>query len=147
MSTPFFLCFWTGTSLSHHLVMRDFWNTSFLNAICIYANFIKHNRHFMSTYFLLDPFEFPYYFYRIRGELIFVIVPPVMMAQSRAESTRDTYNYGQYINRFLFLAINTPPSLGNYFFILKKYFFRCFFFFFWYFCFCFRRFLRSQNKP
>ena len=25
------------------------------------ANFIKHNRHFMSTYFLLDPFEFPYY--------------------------------------------------------------------------------------
>ena len=35
------------------------------------ANFIKHNRHFMSTYFLLDPFEFPYYFYRIRGELIY----------------------------------------------------------------------------
>ena len=27
------------------------------------ANFIKHNRHFMPTYFLLDPFEFPYYFY------------------------------------------------------------------------------------
>ena len=26
------------------------------------ANFIKDNRHFMSTYFLLDPFEFPYYF-------------------------------------------------------------------------------------
>ena len=34
------------------------------------ANFIKHNRHFLSTYFLLDPFELPYYFYRIRGELI-----------------------------------------------------------------------------
>ena len=28
--------------------------------IYIYTNFIKHNRHFMSTYFLLDPFEFPY---------------------------------------------------------------------------------------
>ena len=39
----------------------------------INANFIKHNRHFMSTYFLLDPFEFPYYFYRIRGELIYVL--------------------------------------------------------------------------
>ena len=26
----------------------------------------------MSTYFLLGPFEFPYYFYRIRGELIYV---------------------------------------------------------------------------
>ena len=24
-----------------------------------------------------------------------------MMTQSRAESTRDTYNYGQYINQFL----------------------------------------------
>ena len=42
--------------------------------ICIFrqhffvnANFIKHNRHFMPTYFLLDPFEFPYYFYRIGG--------------------------------------------------------------------------------
>ena len=45
--------------------------------ICIFrqhffvnANFIKHNRHFMPTYFLLDPFEFPYYFYRIRGEIV-----------------------------------------------------------------------------
>ena len=37
------------------------------------ANFIKHNRHFMPTYFLLDPFEFPYYFYRIWGELIYVL--------------------------------------------------------------------------
>ena len=27
----------------------------------------------MSTYFLLDPFEFPYFFYRIRGELIYVL--------------------------------------------------------------------------
>ena len=48
--------------------------------ICIFrqhffvnANFIKHNRHFMPTYSLLDPFEFSYYFYRIRGELIKVL--------------------------------------------------------------------------
>ena len=27
----------------------------------------------MPTYFLLDPFEFTYYFYRIRGELIKVL--------------------------------------------------------------------------
>ena len=39
----------------------------YIYIIYIYANSIKHNRHFMSTYFLLDPFEFPYYFYRIRG--------------------------------------------------------------------------------
>ena len=37
------------------------------------AILIKHNRHFLSTYFLLDPFVFPYYFYRIRGELIYVL--------------------------------------------------------------------------
>ena len=30
----------------------------------------------------------------------FVIDPPLMMAQSPAESTRDTYNYGQYLNQF-----------------------------------------------
>ena len=48
--------------------------------ICIFrqhffvnANFIEHNRHFMPTYSLLDPFEFLYYFYRIRGELIKVL--------------------------------------------------------------------------
>ena len=41
----------------------------------------------MSTYFLLDPFEFPYYFYRIRGE-----------------STRDIYNNGQYISQ------SPPPN-------------------------------------
>ena len=29
-----------------------------------------------------------------------ILNPPLMMAQSRAESTRDTYNYGQYINQF-----------------------------------------------
>ena len=27
----------------------------------------------MSTYFLLDPFEFPYYFYRIRGEKLQIL--------------------------------------------------------------------------
>ena len=90
----------------------------------------------MSTYFLLDPFESPYYFYRIRGELIYVLsivvcipstfCPTLGDHQGRiyyksdvtfvlayyhyvraslplkimAESTRDTYNYGQYINQF-----------------------------------------------
>ena len=35
-----------------------------------------------------------------KSYITFVIDPPLMMAQSRAESTRDTYNYGQYINQF-----------------------------------------------
>ena len=41
--------------------------------IYIYTNFIEHNRHFLSTYFLLDPFVLPYCFYRIRRELIYVL--------------------------------------------------------------------------
>ena len=44
-----------------------------LAAFLVDTNFIKHNRHFMSTYFLLDPFEFPYYFYCIWGALIYVL--------------------------------------------------------------------------
>ena len=46
--------------------------------IYIYANFIEHNRHFMPTYSLLDPFEFPYYFYRIRGGIDLGIVHSCM---------------------------------------------------------------------
>ena len=55
-------------SLSIYIYIYIYWQHFFVN-----TNFIKHNRYFMSTYFLLDPFEFPYYFYRIRGELIYVL--------------------------------------------------------------------------
>ena len=40
--------------------------------VCVCANFVEHNRHFLSTYFLLYPFVFPYCFYRIWRELIYV---------------------------------------------------------------------------
>ena len=50
--------------LSLYIYMQHF----FIN-----TNFIEHNRHFLSTYFLLDPFVFPYCFYRIRRELIYVL--------------------------------------------------------------------------
>ena len=46
---------------------------SILGFIYIYTNFIKHNRYFLPTYCLLDPFVFPYCFYRIRHELIYVL--------------------------------------------------------------------------
>ena len=39
------------------------------------------------------------------------------MAQSRAESTRDTYNYGQYINQF---PPNTIKAIREYERIQKK---------------------------
>ena len=38
--------------------------------IYIYTNFVEHNRQFLFTYFLVDPFILPYCFYRIRWELI-----------------------------------------------------------------------------
>ena len=38
--------------------------------IYIYTNFVEYNRHFLSTYFLVDPFILPYWFYSIRRELI-----------------------------------------------------------------------------
>ena len=47
-------------SLSHSLTHTHSLSLSVYTYI--YANFIKRNRRFMSTYFLLDPFEFPYYF-------------------------------------------------------------------------------------
>ena len=59
--------------------ISESWRLQFQKTIYVYiyffvdTNFIKHNRHFMSTYFLMDPFEFPYYFYRIRGEMIYIL--------------------------------------------------------------------------
>ena len=35
-----------------------------------------------------------------KSYISFVTDSPLMMAQSRAESTRGTYNYGQYLNQF-----------------------------------------------
>ena len=50
------------------------------------------------TYFKLhDPAAHKY---NSTLDITFVIDRPLMMAQSRAERTRDTYNYGQYLNQF-----------------------------------------------
>ena len=57
-----------GQQIDVYIYIYIFWQHFFVD-----THFIKHNRHFMSTYFLLDPFEFLYYFYRIRGELIYVL--------------------------------------------------------------------------
>ena len=38
--------------------------------IYIYTNYVENNWHFLSTYFLVDPFIMPYSFYRIRWVLI-----------------------------------------------------------------------------
>ena len=62
--------YWLVITPKKQLLFRRMGNIYIYIYIYLYANFIKHNRHFMPSYFLLGPFEFPYYFYRIRGELI-----------------------------------------------------------------------------
>ena len=54
--------------------------------IYIDANFIKHNRHFMSKYFLLDPFEFPYYFSRLSEWMLFLQSVICLFTRSRLYS-------------------------------------------------------------
>ena len=49
--------------------------------------------------------------------ITFVIDPPLIMAQSQAKSTRDIYNYGQYINQF---PPNTIKAIWQYERIQKK---------------------------
>ena len=51
-----------------YIYIYIYWQHFFVNTI-----FIEHNRHFLSTYFLLDPFVLPYCSYRIRQELIHVL--------------------------------------------------------------------------
>ena len=52
-----------------------------------------------------------------KSYITFVIDPPLIMAQSRAESTWDIYNYGQYINQF---PPNTIKVIRQYEWIQKK---------------------------
>ena len=52
-----------------------------------------------------------------KSYITFVIDPPLMMAQSRAESTWDTNNYGKNINQF---PPNTIKSIRQYERINKK---------------------------
>ena len=54
---------WAAWSQSFKYVY--FWRHFFIN-----TNFVEHDRHFLSRYFLLDPFVLLYCFYRIRQELI-----------------------------------------------------------------------------
>ena len=73
------------------------------------ANFIEHNRHFMPTYSLLDPFEFPYYFYRIRGELIKVLSIIVCIP-----STSFSDFYMSNLENRIFNSIKKPPIYLRY---------------------------------
>ena len=44
---------------------------------CLYIYLIKHNRHFLSTYFFVNPFKLLYWSYDIRWEL--VDKPPIII--------------------------------------------------------------------
>ena len=78
----------------------------------------------MSKYFLLDPFEFPYYFYRIRGELIYVLsivvyIPSTFCPTLGHQQGRIYYKsdvafvlaYYYYVRASLPLKIMGPPEV------------------------------------
>ena len=48
-----------------YIYIYIYWRHFFIN-----TNFVEYNRYFLSTYFIADPSILPYYFYRIRRELI-----------------------------------------------------------------------------
>ena len=86
-----------------------------LQHFIVNTHFIEHNRHFLSTYFLLDPFVLPYCVYRIRGELIYVLsivvcipitfCPTLGHHRGRIYYKSDIYIYINiyiYIYKFLF---------------------------------------------
>ena len=61
-----------GYFVGWFLIYKSLWFIRYQSMIYIYiyTNFVEHNRHFLSTYFLVDPFLLPYWFYNIRQELI-----------------------------------------------------------------------------
>ena len=71
-----------------------FWQHFFINTY-----FIKYNRHFLSTYFCVNPFVLPYWSNDIRRELV-----NVSSIISWAKSTWKITNYGRFINQF-------PPNI------------------------------------
>ena len=90
--------------------------------ICIFrqhffinANFIEHNRHFMPTYSLLDPFEFPYYFYRIRGELIKVLSIVVCIPSTFCPTCN------QHLIELIFKPVLTYLNVFSYWHYLQNY--------------------------
>ena len=107
-----------------------FWQHFFVN-----TNLIKHNKHFLSTYFLLDPFVLPST--RIKSIHSILTVKTLLHSSNMrkqklhhfcnrsspddgpksTESTRDTYNNGQYINQF---PPNTIKAIRQYERIQKK---------------------------
>ena len=54
----------------------------------------------MPTYFLPDPFEFPYYFYRIRGELIYVLSIVVYIPSTFSPTLHSSNMQKQKLHHF-----------------------------------------------
>ena len=63
LSFSFFLSFFLSFSLSLYIYI--YWQNFFIDTYLI-----EHNRHFLSTYFFLNPFELPYRSYDIQQELV-----------------------------------------------------------------------------
>ena len=58
-----------------YIYIYIYWQHFFVN-----TKFVEHNRHFLSTYFLVDPFILPYWFYNIQWELL-MYLPSLFISQ------------------------------------------------------------------
>ena len=84
------------------------------------ANFIKHNRHFMSTYFLLDPFEFPYYFYRNQmhynyksdEKILKTLIHKNILPTDPNKKIKLIIYYNKFKTSNLVIRNNSSPSIG-----------------------------------
>ena len=70
----------------------------------------------MSTYFLLDPFEFPYYFYRIRGEsdekILKTLIHKNILPTDPNKKIKLIIYYNKFKTSNLVIRNNSSPSIG-----------------------------------
>ena len=81
----------------------------------VYRNKFKNKRYTLQRYRRSSSYKEVMYIQKLHP---FVIHPPLMMAQSRAENTKEKNNYGRYINQF---PPNIIKSIRQYERINKKY--------------------------
>ena len=97
-----------------YIYIYIYWQHFFIN-----TNFVEHNRHFLSTYFLVDRFILPYWFYNIRRELIdiFSIIvyipstfsPTLGHHQGRIYYKSEvTFVFALYIYIYIYIYTNSP---------------------------------------
>ena len=74
--------------------------------IYINTNFVEHNRHFLSTYFLVDPFVLLYCFYRIRQKFFVILTDNTIILEHQKNKQKLQILEALYIR-------NMQPTLNR----------------------------------